>query len=406
MSGSCVACPGDLESREDPKQPTATSTIEYDDEKSPGYDSSTTQKCLVVFTTSFVTLAACFSSTSLFSAADQIAANYGTTAEVINASSAGVLFAMGLSNFVWGPISKLCGRLIAFNACIVALLLFTIAGALAPNLEAFVVFRILSGFQGTFFHVTGQAILAEYFPPTRRGTATGFFLSGTVLGPPLGPLVAGVVTTYQSWRVILWTQAGMVLLGLVLSLAVLRKGGRPPLKMNEAGSIAMLRCVLHAFNPMSVFGLMKYPNVLLTDIACGLLSWSQYALLSSPRHILVSQYGLTSPLISALFYLSPAGGFLLGTLLGGRFSDHTVRKWIKLRDEVMPQRRPDAIASKYVVQYMFSAAASGAAVPLIDALGVGIQCVILVYIAGGLCFVTALYGRRMQDWVDGKHIKP
>lgn len=76
------------------------------------------------------------------------------------------------------------------------------------------------------------------------------------------------------------------------------------------------------------------------DIACGLLSWSQYSLLSSPRHILVSQYGLISPLISGLFYLSPAGGFLLGTLVGGRFSDHTVRKWIKLRDGVrLPQDR-------------------------------------------------------------------
>lgn len=76
------------------------------------------------------------------------------------------------------------------------------------------------------------------------------------------------------------------------------------------------------------------------DIACGLLAWSQYSLLSSPRHILVSQYGLTSPLISGLFYLSPAGGFLLGTLVGGRFSDHTVRKWIKLRGGVrFPQDR-------------------------------------------------------------------
>lgn len=75
------------------------------DEKSPGYDVSTLQKCLVVFTTSFATLAACFSSTSLFSAASEIADEFGTTAEVINASSAGVLFTMGLSNFIWGPMT-------------------------------------------------------------------------------------------------------------------------------------------------------------------------------------------------------------------------------------------------------------------------------------------------------------
>ncbi|KAK4501878.1 hypothetical protein PRZ48_007687 [Zasmidium cellare] len=442
------------------------------DEKSPGYDVSTLQKCLVVFTTSFVTLAACFSSTSLFSAASEIADEFETTADVVNASSAGVLFAMGLSNFIWGPISKLCGRLIAFNSCIIVLTLFTIAAALSPNLQCFIVFRILSGFQGTFFHVTGQAILAEYFPPTSRGTATGFFLCGTVLGPPLGPLVAGIVITYVSWRVILWIQVGMTVLALILSLLVLRKGGSSPQLPKSADDGHPILHVLRAFSPMNVIRVMKYPNVLLTDIACGLLSWSQYALLSSPRHILVSQYNLTSPLISGLFYLSPAGGFLIGTLIGGRFSDHTVRQWIKRRDglrlpqdrlrsgfaswflvipaaslifgwgieehvgglalpivtaffsaagilaafaglntycaEVMPHERQATIASKYVLQYTFSALAAGVSVPIIDAIGVGLQStisVILVYIAGGLCIIVALYGIKMQMWVDQRSKK-
>lgn len=88
------------------------------DEKSPGYDVSTLQKCLVVFTTSFATLAACFSSTSLFSAASEIADEFGTAADVINASSAGVLFTMGLSNFIWGPITTvwMLGRLLSRKA--------------------------------------------------------------------------------------------------------------------------------------------------------------------------------------------------------------------------------------------------------------------------------------------------
>ena len=42
--------------------------------------------------------------------------------------------------------------------------------------------------------------------------------------------------------------------------------------------------------------------------------------------------------------------------------------------ETMPQRRRDVIASKYLVQYTFSAAASAAAAPLMDALGFGPAC--------------------------------
>lgn len=151
----------------------------------------------------------------------------------------------------------------------------------------------------------------------------------------------------------------MTVLALILSLLVLRKGGSTPQKPKSTDDGYAILHVLRTFSPMNVFRVMRYPNVLLTvsssnipdnwessltelfqDIACGLLAWSQYALLSSPRHILVSQYNLTSPLVSGLFYLSPAAGFLFGTLIGGRFSDHTVRQWIKRRDGLrLPQDR-------------------------------------------------------------------
>jgi hypothetical protein len=86
-----------------PSSSVANSIIVDLEESSPDYDVSTIQKCLVVFTTSFVTLTACFSSTSLFSAASFIAEEFGTNADTINYSNAGVLLAMGCSNFVWGP---------------------------------------------------------------------------------------------------------------------------------------------------------------------------------------------------------------------------------------------------------------------------------------------------------------
>lgn len=56
----------------------------------------------------------------------------------------------------------------------------------------------------------------------------------------------------------------MVMLGLCLSVAVLRKGGSAPEMPKEEGIGAMFRYICQAFNPMSVFGLMRYPNVLFT----------------------------------------------------------------------------------------------------------------------------------------------
>ncbi|GME22329.1 putative mfs [Neofusicoccum parvum] len=476
---SAASLPGTPDAEPDSELEPTTTTAAALDAESSGLESAMRKlesntahnygyplwrKGLIVFATSWVTLAATFSSTSLFSAAGEIAAEFGSTAVDVNVSNAGVMLAMAFSSFIWGPIGMILGRKMSFNMCIVVLFFFTLGTALAPNMRTFVVMRVLSGLSGTYFHVSGQAILAEYFPPVQRGTATGFFLAGTVLGPPLGPLVAGIIVTYKSWRVILWLQAAMCGCGLIMSLIFIPYSRTLDAPTFRETSVSQM---IGHFNPSHIFKLMIYPNVLFTDLACGLLSWSQYTLLSAPRHIITTRFHLTSPIVSGLFYLSPAAGFLVGTLVGGRASDRTVRAWLarrrgvrvpqdRLRSgapafflvvpvsslaygwclergvgglplpvamafctaagllaafaslntycaEVMPRRRAAVIATKYCVQYCFAAAASGASVPMIDAIGVGATSTVsavFVLVGGVLTLVTAKYGLNMQDWVD------
>lgn len=62
------------------------------------------------------------------------------------------------------------------------------------------------------------------------------------------------------------------------------------------------------------------------------MSFNQYGLLSAIRFSFTERFGLDSPLQSGLFYLAPGGGFLLGSTIGGRISDHTVKKWIRKRN--------------------------------------------------------------------------
>ncbi|TID17808.1 synaptic vesicle transporter [Venturia nashicola] len=229
------------------------------------------------------------------------------------------------------------GRRLAYLLCIACLFFFTMGAALARDMPTFIVMRILSGCSGTFFHVCGQTILAEYFPPTQRGTATGFFLSGSVLGPPLGPCIAGIITNFTSWRVLLWLQCVMIGIGFILSACIV-----PPAKADRGfGLINMpLRKGLAQFNPLPVFKLMKYPNIGFSHLSCGFLSFSQYFLLAAPRQILANEFHMTSPLASGLFYIAPAAGFLLGTVVGGRLSDYTVRSWIIERGGLrLPQDR-------------------------------------------------------------------
>lgn len=81
---------------------------------------------------------------------------------------------------------------VAFLAC-------SIGTALAPNLAAFFVFRILSAFEGTSFILVGSAVIGDMYRPTERATALGWFLSGTLIGPAFGPFIGGIIVTYTTW---------------------------------------------------------------------------------------------------------------------------------------------------------------------------------------------------------------
>jgi MFS family permease len=105
---------------------------------------------------------------------------------------------------------------------------------------------------------TGQTIIADIFDQRRRGTAVGFFMVGSVLGPALGPLVGGIIVSFTTWRVIFWVQTGMVGMGLLLSFFFVPSIAqphqaieKPSLKLWGKSQVEMLK----------VFTLLIYPNV-------------------------------------------------------------------------------------------------------------------------------------------------
>jgi len=120
-----------------------------------GTDLPSWHKYVILFTVSFMCLAATFSSTCLYPATPEIAAEFGTTAEHINVTNAGVLLAMGSSSLLWAPIARTLGRRTAYNAAIAVLFFCSIGTALSINMAMFTAMRILAGFQGTYNMVAG-----------------------------------------------------------------------------------------------------------------------------------------------------------------------------------------------------------------------------------------------------------
>jgi hypothetical protein len=193
-----------------------------------------------------------------------------------------------------------------------------------------------------------------------------------------GPCIAGIIVYFSNWRVIIWVQVAMIGIGFVLAVFFLPASKTDThCKKFEASWQAGLT----QFNPITVFKLMARPNIIFTHLSCGLLSWSQYFLLAAPRQILGQKFHLTSPLTSGLFYIAPGVGFLLGTVIGGWYSDLVVRKWIAKRNGTrMPQ---DRLNSGLVAFFIV--------IPVSSLLyGWGLQYIDIEDLSGGLAFPMVL----------------
>ncbi|KAI0386868.1 MFS general substrate transporter [Hypomontagnella monticulosa] len=299
------------------------------------------RKLVIVFLLSFCSFLAPISSTSVLAATPEVAAEYGTTGSIINVVNALYMLFMGLSPVFWGPLSQVYGRRLITIITAVGFLACSIGTALAPNLGAFFVFRLLTAFEGTSFILVGASVIGDMYRPTERGTATGWFLSGTLIGPALGPFIGGIIVTYTSWRVIFWLQTGLAGIAAIGSYFLLPETiyhMRIDDLVGYSGP-AKVRVVLGMINPWRVIRLWEYPNLFLTGIASASLVWNMYSLLTPIRYVLNPRYNLTTPMQGGLFYLAPGCGYLVGTFVGGRYADHIVKKYIKKRGVRVPEDR-------------------------------------------------------------------
>lgn len=97
---------------------------------------------------------------------------------------------------------------------------------------------------------------------TERGTALSWFLSGTLIGPSLGPLIGGIIVTYVSWRNILWLQTALggiatVLLFFVLPETIHRKKSD---QLNGLRPVQKILRVTQLISPIPIFKTFAVPN--------------------------------------------------------------------------------------------------------------------------------------------------
>ncbi len=97
-------------------------------------------------------------------------------------------------------LARLLGRKTFFLICLGLFTLSSVACGFAPSLNALLLFRILQGLGGGGMVPVAQSILADAFPPAKRGQAFAVFGVAVVVAPVIGPTLGGWLSDNLSWE--------------------------------------------------------------------------------------------------------------------------------------------------------------------------------------------------------------
>jgi MFS transporter, DHA2 family, multidrug resistance protein len=97
-------------------------------------------------------------------------------------------------------LARRLGRKAFFLVCLGLFSVSSILCAQAWNLDSLLLFRILQGLAGGGMVPVSQSILADAFPPQKRGQAFALFGVAVVVAPVVGPTLGGWLADNFTWR--------------------------------------------------------------------------------------------------------------------------------------------------------------------------------------------------------------
>ena len=123
-------------------------------------------------------------------------------------------------------LARMFGRKPFFLVCLGLFTLSSVLCGFAPNLNALLLFRILQGLGGGGMVPVAQSILADAFPPAKRGQAFAVFGVAVVVAPVVGPTLGGWLSDNLSWQWCFLINGPVGLIAMALIATILREPAR------------------------------------------------------------------------------------------------------------------------------------------------------------------------------------
>ncbi|KAI1413111.1 bicyclomycin resistance protein [Hypoxylon sp. FL1857] len=242
---------------------------------------------------------------------------------------------------LFAPLSEIYGRVMLYHIANVGFVAFSVGCALAPTLNALIVFRFFAGVFGSVSITNGGGTIADMIAQEKRGGAMAVFSIGPLMGPIIGPVAGGFLSDAEGWRWSFWLLAIVGGFLSILMVFFLKESYAPVILERKATKLRketgnnLLRSKLDAgLSAQDYFkrGIIRpfrmlflSPIVAITSLYMAVTYGYLYLMFTTITEVFQEYYHFTTSTVG-LAFLGLGVGSMIGILLFSGTSDKYIQK--------------------------------------------------------------------------------
>ncbi|PTB68476.1 MFS general substrate transporter [Trichoderma citrinoviride] len=307
------------------------------------------QRAFIVIIVSTAATFSGFASNIYFPALPTIASDLHVSIELVNLTVTSYLIFQGIAPSLWGPVSDVKGRRVAYCCTFLVFVGACVGLAETNNYATLVVLRCLQSTGSASTIAIGSGVIGDITTRANRGGLMGIFQAGLLVPVAIGPVIGGAIAGSLGWRAIFWFLTGYgggFLVFLVVFLpetlrSVVANGSRTPsspmaryplvvyqkltkIEWNGENSAAApdAKKRIDVLGPFRIlFSKHATPIIVFLSIYYAVWQMSITAmstLFEQKYHLKETQIGLT--------FIANGVGSMVGTLITGKILDKDYKK--------------------------------------------------------------------------------
>ncbi|KAL7949345.1 major facilitator superfamily domain-containing protein [Trichoderma barbatum] len=318
------------------------------------------QRAFIVIIVSTAATFSGFASNIYFPALPTIAKDLNVSVELVNLTVTSYLIFQGIAPSLWGPVSDVKGRRVAYCCTFLVFVGACIGLAETKNYATLIVLRCLQSTGSASTIAIGSGVIGDITTRANRGSLMGIFQAGLLVPVAIGPVIGGAIAGSLGWRAIFWfltAYGGGFLLFLIVFLpetlrSIVANGSQTPssligkyplsiyqrlskIEWNREISTAApdAKKRIDILGPFRIL-ISKHATPIIVFLSIYYAVWQMS--ITAMSTLFEQKYNLKETQIGLTFIANGVGS-MIGTLITGRILDKDYKKVKAAYDAQMAQ---------------------------------------------------------------------